>query len=237
MTQPPDSFVSTRSSALVRMMFVAIALLPAGASCTRANPAFCCSSPDDCTQAGISDDKRDCADGLACVDHSCVVPSCATAGCDSAAPVCDLAADVCAGCTDSAECARFLTSSVCDSASGACVGCVGDTDCGAAEPVCANQTCRACALDSECPSGACADDGTCVPEASVVYLAPQGTDAVPCSRTQPCKGLGFAVRQTNNARNHIVYAPGNYNEFISGTSSSGTTAASLHIHEIGRAHV
>ncbi len=177
---------------------------------TRPNPAFCCSDPADCARFGISDEERACADGFACVGNTCVRSSCETDGCTAAAPVCDAVADVCVGCTDPADCAGFPDSQVCDVATGACVACV----------------------DSACPSGACAEDGTCAAEESVVYLHPDGQDAVPCSRAQPCKDLQFGVQQTTSARNHIVLAPGSYTLPASPhqLTAQVTTAPRLTIH-------
>jgi len=105
---------------------------------------------------------------------------------------------------------RFPATDVCDMASGACVDCVTAMDCDAARPVCDAMACRTCRLDSECPSGACADDGTCVAEANVVYLSPTGTDRLPCSKAQPCLRLSFALQEVTNGRNHIVFALGTY---------------------------
>lgn len=143
---------------------VAVSLALAGGCSTRPNPAFCCSDPADCSRFGVTDEKRDCAEGSTCVGNTCVH-----------------------ACSDA-------------------------EDCDSAEPVCEGNLCRKCVLDSECQSGACADDGTCAPEASVVYVHPQGQDVGPCSRAQPCLTLGFAVGQTSNERNHIVLAPGSYSE-------------------------
>ncbi len=201
-------------------------------ACTRENKEFCCTSAADCASVGVSDDHRDCNEGLACVDHSCSPASCATEGCSAAAPTCDVTIDVCAGCTSSTECTRFPTTSVCEPTSGSCVACLGPSDCTAASPVCDGNACRGCRLDSECSSGACADDGSCVPESEIVYLAPQGTDVAPCSKPQPCRGASFGTQQTTNTRDHIVFASGTYTFGNSvWTIGSGlTSATSLTIH-------
>ncbi|HWU87973.1 MAG TPA: choice-of-anchor Q domain-containing protein [Kofleriaceae bacterium] len=156
---------------------ISLALL---ASCsTEANPSFCCSDPADCSRFGVTDEKRECAAGLACVGHTCVSTACQSAAdCDPSAPVCD------------------------------------------------GNACRACRLDAECASGACADDGTCVAESAIVYLAPQGVDVAPCSQAAPCKELIFAVEQTTDTRDHIVLAPGTYqlkrDPFIGPAATSAT---------------
>lgn len=87
------------------------------ASCsTEKNPAFCCSDPEDCSRFGVTDEKRACADGLACVGHTCVSTSCETAAdCDPAAPICD--GQACRACRLDAEC----PSGACDD-DGSCVG-------------------------------------------------------------------------------------------------------------------
>ncbi|MDB4963299.1 MAG: hypothetical protein JWP01_3298 [Myxococcales bacterium] len=220
------------------MIRIATAVLTAAclfalvASCTRENAAFCCTSPEDCAAKGVDEDIRPCADGLACVANSCVAASCASAGCAAAAPVCEVASDMCVGCSDSSDCARFAGTGVCDPVSSACVECSASTDCDPAKPVCDGNACRACTRDSECPSGACADDGACVLENAVVYVSPQGMDAAPCSQGQPCKRLQFAIAQTSNARAHIVMATGEY--VVSAQpimlSASTTSAATLSIH-------
>ena len=81
-------------------------LVVAAVGCTRPNPAVCCLDPADCKEVGISE-VRGCNAGLACVEHQCVVPSCAMAGCEATAPVCNVTTDVCEGCADSSECDRF----------------------------------------------------------------------------------------------------------------------------------
>ena len=71
----------------------ALLALLAGASCTKENAAFCCLDAADCAKFSIDDTERTCADGLACVDNACVVPSCASTGCSIGAPVCDTTTD------------------------------------------------------------------------------------------------------------------------------------------------
>jgi hypothetical protein len=200
-------------------------------ACTRPNPAVCCLDKADCDEASLSE-IRTCAPGLACVDHECVVPSCSTTGCEAATPVCNITTDVCEGCTDSSECSRFADTDVCDTGNGACVECVAASDCSAAEPVCDANACRACKLDTECPSGACGEDGACVAESAIVYLDPAGADTGGCSRPLPCRSVAFAVAQTSQSRNHLVFAPGGYSG-ATGITSANTQAAQLHFHGHG----
>ena len=211
------------------MTRIAIAVALLLVACTRENKEFCCTSAADCASAGLSEDHRDCNEGLACVDHSCAPASCATEGCAAAAPTCDVTIDVCAGCTSSSECKRFPSAQVCDSSNGGCVECLVASDCADAKPVCDNKACRTCKLDGDCASGACAEDGTCVAEPNAVYMAPLGVDAVPCSKAQPCKSLAFARNQTSSSRNHIVLATGTYVDSIT-TFANSTTATFVSIH-------
>lgn len=213
-----------------RSLLPALAALVVAASCTEKNAEFCCDSLEDCARFGIDEPKRGCADGLACVANQCVVASCATMGCAASAPVCDIQTDHCVGCADESDCARFDALNACDTETGACVACLVSADCGVAAPVCDDHACRKCALDAECASGACADDGRCVAEDQVVYLHPLGQDAPPCSRAEPCKELWFGLQQTTNTRNHVVFAPGTY-PFPLTTGVGGFTAATaLSIH-------
>jgi len=202
-------------------------------ACTKPNPAFCCLTPEDCAAAGVTDELRPCAVGQACIDFSCTAASCSTDGCAATAPVCEVTTDVCVGCTDSSECARFPDSDVCDTTTGSCVECVMDIECEADRPVCDAGSCRTCKLDSECPSRACADDGTCVDEAAIVYIAPNGVDAGTCPRSAPCKGLQFTLSQTDATRNHMVLAAGTYVNVGSPALSihaGSTTASKIAIH-------
>lgn len=107
--------------------------------------------------------------------------------------------------------------------------------CPAEAPICdvTTDACRGCRLDTECPSGACGDDGACVAEAAIVYLHPDGQNVAPCSRSAPCRGVELAIRQTSDARNHLVMAPGIYTEDNLGTINvdpTNTLASSIHLH-------
>lgn len=189
----------------VRLITITFAL----AACTRPNPAVCCLDDADCKANGF-DSVQSCATGLACVDHQCTLPSCAMTGCMATAPVCNITTDVCEACTETSQCSRFADTGVCDTATGACVDCVAPSDCSGSTPVCDANTCRGCRLDSECSSGACDDDGSCVAESAIVYMDAAGTDTGTCPHQQPCRTLGYAVTQSSNTRAHIVLAPGGY---------------------------
>jgi hypothetical protein len=214
-------------------LLLIVAALAAACSTTPV-PGVCCIGPEDCSRLGLSED-RPCPAGQACINLQCTVASCSTQGCAAAAPVCNVATDVCTGCTDSSDCSRFSGTDVCDPQTGGCVECLAATDCSTAtEPVCDGGSCRGCRLDTECPSGACGDDGACVAESAVVYLHPAGEDIPPCTRSAPCKEPQFGIRQTTMLRNRIVMTPGVYitSESI-GISSSTTSAVPIFIHGHG----
>ncbi len=178
---------------------------------TTKNPNFCCLTEENCAMFGETE-FRSCSEGLACIDNTCEPATCATGICEPAAPVCVIATDTCVGCTSSDDCVRFAALPVCD-AEGACVECVGDSDCPVAKPICDAKQCRACVADDECASGACANDGTCVDEAAIVYLSTTGADVAPCTNTAPCATVEFALMQLDASREHVVFAPGNYAGF------------------------
>jgi hypothetical protein len=210
-----------------------LVLVAALAACsTTPVPGVCCIGPDDCNRLGLAED-RTCPVGQACVEFQCVVPSCSTQGCAAEAPVCDVAADVCTGCTESFDCSRFSDTTVCDPQTGGCVECLVPSDCTTIEPVCEDGSCRGCRADTECPSGACGEDGACVNDAAVIYLHPAGQDIAPCSRSAPCKELQFAIFQTTTTRNHVVMTPGSYAMDWVDISPTATSATAVFIHGHG----
>lgn len=209
-----------------------VAVLATAGACTRPNPAVCCLDQADCDEVGIGD-VRGCAEGLACVDHQCEVPSCAEAGCSASAPVCNTTTDGCDPCTDSSECTRFDMTPLCEPTSGSCVQCLTADDCPSTAPICDAYACRAPATDDDCPSGALDADLRCVPESDVVYLDPNGTDVGSCNRAVPCKTLTYGVSQTALTRSHIVFAYGLYTYADGSYSGSSTSAPSLFLHGHG----
>lgn len=202
------------------------------AACTKPNPAVCCLDEADCASIGVSDPERTCADGLACVDNACVVPSCSTDGCSAEAPVCDITLDVCTGCTGPADCDQFDTK-VCDVDSGRCVECVTASECTGIAPVCDEGACRGCVLDSECDSGACGDNGACVAESEIVFMDSQGGDTGACTRAAPCQTIEYAIGQASIARSHIVLALGTYSDGDVDITPANTTAPRLTFHGSG----
>ena len=94
----------------------------------------------------------------------------------------------------------------------ACAACRDSTSCPGARPVCdlVSHDCRTCAADSECDSGACdLAAGKCVDQGAILYAAPGGTNADPCTRGQPCSLLQVA-RAVDPAHPYIVLVPGTY---------------------------
>jgi hypothetical protein len=93
-----------------------------------------------------------------------------------------------------------------------CAGCRDSTSCPAARPVCdlVSHDCRTCAQDSECDSGACdLAAGKCVDQGAILYVAPGGTNADPCNRTQPCS-LDQVATVVDAGHPYIVLTPGTY---------------------------
>lgn len=139
-------------------VIVVIAITATG--CTKHNPSVCCTTAEDCASIGFSDDAP-CANGLVCVDFSCVAP-CGNE-CSGSTPFCAADNTTCVGCVDSSQCS---SGGVCDQTS---------------------HSCRACATDDDCESKVCAlDGGMCVDETSVLYVAPAGTVNDECSQATPC---------------------------------------------------
>jgi hypothetical protein len=210
------------------VMFVLV--LTAVAGCSKANPNRCCVDESDCTANDIPQGST-CSDGLVCRGNQCIAEVCTTtAECDPAAPYCAAGGLCSATCSDSSQCPGFgqdASDKTCSN--GSCVQCAASTDCPPQQPVCDSNACRACVLDSECASNACSADGSCVDEASVIYVdATQGLDAGPCTHQAPCKSLQFAVSSATPTRSHIVMAKGTYG--TTDITTSTTSAAEIEIH-------
>jgi hypothetical protein len=198
-------------------------------ACTKPNPEACCTSEVDCAVFGLPDVTL-CGDGLKCENHTCTTADCsvdmdcsashpvcvlgvcvdcdATHACPDSEPVCDVSANRCEGCTSNADCEARTEAPVCEQ--GGCVQCATAAECGAATPVCDANTCRACRLDSECDSGACNVDGSCVPEDQILYISPTGLGSNPCTQAEPCGNLLDIQLKVTPTRFHIVMATGTY---------------------------
>lgn len=132
-------------------------------SCTKRNPAVCCTTEADCAAVGLPLGST-CAEG-SCVENACVDQACqAESDCPSGAPYCS-AAGSCVQCLGVGQCGTLH----CDEASNSCVECLSTADCVDGK-VCdtAIHACTKCEASSECPSGICdLDTGRCVGTARI----------------------------------------------------------------------
>jgi hypothetical protein len=219
-----------------RLAFLVVVVALAGGCSKTANPEVCCTDPTDCASIGAEEDNRPCPTALTCVNHECVVPDCSTQGCAALAPVCNLASNACEGCTTNADCSNFPDELRCLVETGSCVQCVASNDCNTGTPVCAGNQCRKCERDSECASGGCADDGTCLAESAIAYVDPVGDDTGECTKATPCRSIKRAVSRITPTRTHIVVVPASY-AITGGITVGGTGAALTTIHGNGAALV
>lgn len=206
------------------LMLIAVVVSACG---SKANSDVCCIGAADCAQFDLQED-RPCADGLTCVNNDCVATSCETEGCPLEQPVCNVVSGQCEGCAGPDDCLEDAATPVCNVDSGVCVGCVANGDCSGTTPICDDTQCRGCTDDVDCESGACGDDGACVAEGDIAYVAPEGQDLPPCSREQPCYRVQYAGRTLGGSRRHIVMAPGQYDNSHFLTSSPTLPSMVLH---------
>ena len=105
-----------------------------------------------------------------------------------------------------------------DAAPDAAPQCLDDSACTmAAAPICdlATHTCRGCIADAECTGGVCIEaQGTCVPDAQVLFLDPAGTDFSTCSRARPCASFAYAFTQLTPTVDVIRIGDGSYTESV-----------------------
>lgn len=68
-----------------------------------------------------------------------------------------------------------------------CRQCLTSEECANPSPICdaESSSCRACKLDDECASKVC-DQGTCLAEAGILYVAPGGSESSSCTLGEPC---------------------------------------------------
>ena len=229
---------------------VAVWGLVGAVACSKTNPALCCVSDADCASVGLPSVKL-CGSGLACEHNMCIVAECqsdmdctmdhpACVGglcadcngnhpCKATEPVCSTDVGTCGPCTSSADCAIDPTLPLCNTTSGACVQCMAPSDCSGTTPICDAMSCRACRSDSECPTGACAPNGSCVAESAIIWISVNGASSGPCTRSMPCNTIGVGLQQASPTREHFVLAPGIYPTSIA-FDSSMTFAPELFIH-------
>jgi hypothetical protein len=162
-----------------------------------------------CTASGIGDDGGP-------PDRMIIAECAASSDCtDPQQPICSPEA-ICAKCKEDGECKALDASAPLCAADGACVGCRGAADCeDDTAPVCDTTTrsCRACAADAECESGACdLDEGRCFP-ATDVYVVDDGG---PCGSGDGTPGSPFcSIEEAMTAfsaapRNFISVRDGSY---------------------------
>ena len=199
--------------------------------CTQPNPNVCCTTLEDCRMVGLPTTAT-CDPGRACVDHACVPLQCtsdgacttaeapfcvdgacrecdADRGCTSSLPRCELANNTCATCSVEADCEAFLDQPFC-AASGACVECVVSDQCTSLEPVCDDNSCRACVTHDDCASNVCdAATGACIDGAKVLYASPDGSQIAPCTLAMPCSIIK-AVSDSDALRPVVRALPGAY---------------------------
>ncbi|HEY5936147.1 MAG TPA: hypothetical protein VIU61_15965, partial [Kofleriaceae bacterium] len=175
-----------------------------------------------CAELGV-DEMRPCKAGQACApDNTCVASECSDSSeCTSpGAPVC--VNNLCvASCSIDADCAGSPGGELCAD-DGVCVGCESNADCDTSAPFCdqEDRECRGCERDSECPGGVCLEaDATCVGDAAVLFVSPEGVDSGECSRDAPCKTISYALTKLMVGR-VVIHLDG-------GSTNAGT--ASLNV--------
>ena len=153
------------------------------AGCTRKNPFFC-TDPNNANDPACHPDGSGSDGGTACTDST----QCTAAG----LMVCDTS----------------MTPSTCVQCAAAdATACVDTT------PVCgADDKCRGCAIDDECPSKFCdLDTGACASGDDVLYVESTGAGTT-CTMAAPCKHLSDAVALLDAAHARIRMEPGAYTE-------------------------
>jgi hypothetical protein len=92
------------------------------------------------------------------------------------------------------------------------VACTANAGCPTSAPVCdpEDQVCRTCVADAEC-DGACHElTGRCFAEANVLYIAPDGSNNLSCSKLTPCDSVDTALQRATAIRMLIRVADGTY---------------------------
>lgn len=163
---------------LSRGLLLLIVLLTA---CTKPNRNVCCIEEADCMAKGIPVGSV-CAEGLLCRGNQCIAQVCTAASeCDASAPYCadGACAEACATDTQCPGLGQLEDARFC--AAGQCIECRENSECSATAPVCDTGSCRACRAHGECPSGVCADDGTCAAPEDIAYVDVTGAAMTDCT--------------------------------------------------------
>ncbi len=93
--------------------------------------------------------------------------------------------------------------------------CTVSAQCPSTVPVCdpAAGVCRGCIADAECGSDVCHElAGTCVDEASALYVAPGGVANSSCTRSLPCASIDAALSLVTATRHTIRVGDGTYTD-------------------------
>lgn len=172
---------------------LALACIWLASSCSKRNEDVCCDTDAECTAIGFSS-HQPCDLGV-CVNYACTTEH--------------------GACDDDHDCTGVTASDGTATAfcvAGTCAACATSASCPARAPVCddAVHSCRICAKDAECDSGACdLAAGTCVDSANILYASPTGSQAAPCTQAAPCS-LSHASELTDTTRTYIVMLPGEH---------------------------
>jgi hypothetical protein len=177
----------------MRFIPILLALLVA---CTSKNPNLCCIDEADCATVGL-DEVKGCAEGLVCRGNQCIAEVCETSSeCEASAPYCIAPPDgrCQESCTDDSQCPGFgQPSDDVFCVGGACVQCRDMADCSGSTPICSAGACVACVNNDDCSSQVCGDDGACVDEAMIAYVALTGSAGGQCTKAMPCSTIEFAL--------------------------------------------
>jgi len=170
-------------------------VLVALTSCSKHNPASCCTTQEQCNSLGI-DQLYPCASGNVCdTTGTCVVGDCNSAvDCGGATPFC--VGHTCAtACASNNDCAADEAHPLCEP-DGSCGACITSAACPTNTPICDSRShdCRGCATGSECSASDVCETltSTCVDPSSVVYVSDGGSDTGSCSLAAPCRTFDFA---------------------------------------------
>lgn len=196
----------------MKHLWLMVSLAAMAACGSEKNPNLCCTTPTDCSAVGLSEPSS-CSDGLLCRGNQCIAESCSVSSdCEAGAPFC-AANNLCAAeCETDSQCPGFggnNADKLCES--GKCVQCRLNSDCTIEDaPVCDQNVCRGCLVDTDCASGVCGSSGACVDASAILYVAPVGADVGACTQDAPCATLNFALTQASASRATVTLAKATY---------------------------
>jgi hypothetical protein len=180
---------------LVVLMLMLVLAAALASSCSsilgdQLNPKYCAAHPTDpdCLAQPPPPDAPDGPDTpTGCMSNAqCMLPM----------PVCLVEQRVCVQCTATDETACTGATPACAVDQMACVQCTAADQeaCTGTTPLCGNNnSCRACASHTECPSAACLPSGACGDDTNVAYVDPMGT-GTSCTKASPCVKVDDALK-------------------------------------------